>query len=1109
MIERPNWFEASQLARYTQEPPTPKEQQRYNAYIEAMKRIAARLLARAMPKDPTAVRGRAKTLAKTPEQRSLTLKRYMAIFECFMLWNKIVNGRELLPHEITVAMAHDYCRWLLSSDPPDIRIEKLRIYKPTLFQAYHAIQKFNEQDIKPTIPQIWKELYPNKELTETAMKEYYDQIQHGCRIWVLQKDPDAVTLAAAGIISRYPVQNYKWTAVPRSPVMVGTVAAHVRYLSAVWNEMLQGENYEGGEAPLKYNIWREATKIWDPKARDEAKRKAQKHRITKEIYEALEWAAYARAGSTDDFEVEDLPPTFEGKRDLLILVMLAHLGLRVEELCGILRKDIEVDGDSYILTIYGKGDSVRKVRFGTHVRDVFLSMNTVIEYIVKHGNEARAAYAKQLLSPDAPVIPATVRWGQACSVRFKKELVCNPKLPMSRSGIQLVLIKLSETARVRDIRTGQTRPLTQDEKLACHPHAFRHFYATMAISGGMNPIEVQRVLGHNTFTTTQGYLDMQAEEVGDATLAVQRAMKGQKLTPEDRESMSQAVKPVIEAAKPVIPAGSVRASAKIQKTQQVVEFPKGEELKRPAAKPKSAEVKKVPEAKVEQLLLDMPDIEPEEIEPALEQADVVAVKGVESEPPPAASERSAWADESFGLYRATGSRPGIEFFVRGNLSGRPWWRGPVGDWGPDKRLPILSRWQANPESAIKSGVLEALEKLYFRFMSAKGPTASAALLKWVGYLLGDLAPTLQIVMLEKKAQWVAFEADDVQMPDLREHDVGTLVQWFERYGDQVTSTAAGALQMPGERTFQPPEWYFELDPILTLPVDERIQLQEWIEKLQGVRSSKRQIGVVSTLVTLVQDYADALSAERSMKTGRRRLRMKDILDVYPEGIRELGRESFHFDIDVSEILRMDADGVHAKVIAYLKKHGLQYVEDIEVLPAVDDPGGLFEPAQIQFNESHTIEHSEEYKTAFFDRTGQDSECVVRRIVRAMWEDRKEHKSNRKDRILPRYNSLLATIIPCPTAIEDSLRKRGVNMDRFREAWKMAALWEEFMAAPEQRRQEIQALEEDFADVRDRAAQFTVAAEGHVETTGRKFAQNASELGVPNPVRLVFATYWDV
>jgi integrase len=64
--------------------------------------------------------------------------------------------------------------------------------------------------------------------------------------------------------------------------------------------------------------------------------------------------------------------------------------------------------------------------------------------------------------------------------------------PLSRNAVELLIRRLGRRAGVDGNRVS--------------PHTFRHTFATRAVSAGMDPIRLQRVLGHTTLTMVSRYV---------------------------------------------------------------------------------------------------------------------------------------------------------------------------------------------------------------------------------------------------------------------------------------------------------------------------------------------------------------------------------------------------------------------------------------------------------------------------------------------------------------------------------------------------------------------------------------------------------------------------
>jgi integrase/recombinase XerD len=147
-----------------------------------------------------------------------------------------------------------------------------------------------------------------------------------------------------------------------------------------------------------------------------------------------------------------------GLRDRAMLELLYATGLRVTELCRLERSNVE--GDSGVLRVTGKGNKQRLVPFG----------ESAGEAIELYMNQARPALLKGRASR---FLFVTARGGA-----------------MTRQGFWKLLGGYGKKA-------GIFRDLT--------PHVVRHSFATHLVEGGADLRSVQIMLGHADISTTQVY----------------------------------------------------------------------------------------------------------------------------------------------------------------------------------------------------------------------------------------------------------------------------------------------------------------------------------------------------------------------------------------------------------------------------------------------------------------------------------------------------------------------------------------------------------------------------------------------------------------------------
>ena len=156
----------------------------------------------------------------------------------------------------------------------------------------------------------------------------------------------------------------------------------------------------------------------------------------------------------------DLPTgTPVDRRDLAVLELLYAAGLRVSELCGLDRGDVDLRGRT--VTVLGKGGKQRRVP----VHDAAVAA-------------LRAWFEDGRDDMDGPPEAAFV----------------------NQRGARL---------GPRDVR----RILDRRSASPTHPHALRHTYATHLLDGGADLRVVQELLGHASLATTQVYTHVSKERL--------------------------------------------------------------------------------------------------------------------------------------------------------------------------------------------------------------------------------------------------------------------------------------------------------------------------------------------------------------------------------------------------------------------------------------------------------------------------------------------------------------------------------------------------------------------------------------------------------------------
>ncbi len=147
-------------------------------------------------------------------------------------------------------------------------------------------------------------------------------------------------------------------------------------------------------------------------------------------------------------------------RNRALLEVLYGTGIRVTECTNIKIKDI--DFDTSVVLIFGKGNKERYVPFGSFAHDA------ILDYI---GHGRTELMIKGNTTHDFLFV----------NQRGNK---------LTDSGIQYILKKMIEKSS-----------LTAD----IHPHMFRHTFATHLLNNGADLRTVQELLGHSSLSSTQIY----------------------------------------------------------------------------------------------------------------------------------------------------------------------------------------------------------------------------------------------------------------------------------------------------------------------------------------------------------------------------------------------------------------------------------------------------------------------------------------------------------------------------------------------------------------------------------------------------------------------------
>lgn len=171
------------------------------------------------------------------------------------------------------------------------------------------------------------------------------------------------------------------------------------------------------------------------------------------------------------------------RRDLAIILALKSSGLRVGELTGLHRGDLDYGRQGAWVT--GKG---RKTRF------------------VAFDDEAWAAIETYLKERNDDLLPSQPdRYPLFC--RHDRTAKTDARLPLTTRSVQRIMDRLSEQANLSG-------------RFNLSPHSLRHYFANGLLELTGNIALVQEALGHQDPKTTRGYTRVKVEQIVDGVRAL-------------------------------------------------------------------------------------------------------------------------------------------------------------------------------------------------------------------------------------------------------------------------------------------------------------------------------------------------------------------------------------------------------------------------------------------------------------------------------------------------------------------------------------------------------------------------------------------------------------
>ena len=1050
---RPDALGVFSDSRISDDVSSPYNRSRYSAAVE---RIVERLLANVDVAKGEQARGKRREKTR-PQDKSNTIRVYLKALECWSYYSVGQFGRELEPREMTSNIAVVFARWLAGEAPgPDVRSLYVKGMGPDISAVYDALARACSLYGQATIVQVvegldtnlrrkWVTFSPDaREKPDlNALHRILGKLIRAFRTIIRRPTTNEVR-QEDGVIwgdrERDPMV-YTYSLIPRQKLSTGSVCTHVAALSAVWGEMSKPATAD--EVPLAFNPWKSVYADWNRRLRlEKANIKAAglEKVLTTPLIRAMQNACRG--------------PAMEDRRDYFALLLLVGLGLRAEELAGLKRKDVVDRGGVWYINVLGKGAKVRSLLFESTIRDAWVLLNGRLEQDIKEtvlDDEGKlvptygARYAAALLDQEAPLVPSLIRWG--CNFRTAS---ADPKPPeksalehLDTSGVRALIAKVMGVARVKEVASGVVRGLLDTERARIHPHAFRHYAATAMKQSGIDLDEIKEMLGHESLNTTSIYIVVPPQRSSAATAGVfnQLARRGplstEQLAMAKQKSINPLEEPGIIEAEPeeVITPAPLRATPlSPTQRQQIIASPSW--------------AYQTPEAHI---FYGGGSTSSEQS---------VRFKREAGEAQMAAAEASSKGDTKTyeaAMARLREANQKIRFwnqFQLGKLSRLPWFIGTHGRWKGIERPPIASFAQVSPENVADGSLIAELRDLYDQFWTERGPTACAAMIGWLGEFIDNVYVQFARVMIARNDAWIAFDApSSPAAPVVREHEVRIFTEWLEKYGGSYKATMPkgsfnrGNLAIAAMDTLPAWMWVEDplADPVYGISAEERTALKQWITGLQGSRPSRIRLEQWIDQMTVRLMRWALLSRTFQQRTGRSFVwaptysdrsekKVADealaIADEFDKKAPSLAGRIDAIAITASADGKASEEEIRKRVISVLTGAGIDTGNPAKMRfdPAIARRAGaqhIFDAALLTFDLRATIVHDDATRRIWFERYGTDSECVVRRALRALWERRRAVMSSKAQSILVRsWDVELSSAIPAPKAMEQRMRDSG-------------------------------------------------------------------------------------
>lgn len=840
-----------------------------------------------------------------------TQKAYAFALTEFFEWIASERGEVVSPEQVTSLDTEKYVSWLANRSYT-LSAEKLKDGdKPVLLELFEIVRDLGEASLQEIIENLSVDLkkkyfHGEKEAENFEMnrRRLSQDVRRLVTMDVLEADPTWETLRRehpqAGItlwqiddeniddLFTYRVKDVR--AVSRT-----TIAQRVSALSSFWKVLMRGENQEGGDPLIKYNVW-----------------DTVKARVSRGIVSLKKEASRRKKMPSGDViqMLQRMPDkTLVDLRNRALVYLIVFAGVRTSELTRLRRGKPDrgewkawFDGsEPPAMQLLRKGNKLQRLPYPPVALKPLIEFQRELEKVAaKPGvNQKRnrtepgyippdhvAWYYLDLQLPDAPLFPSLDFWGR------------NQHLDYRKSMSRVTVFRL-----VRHI--AQEAGLTPEQVLKVHPHALRHFAANAMVEGGKDLREVQHILGHSSVTTTESYLE---DIDGDVKLSGQEAVlnflkiRGVEVDP-------------TYVGQPATPASAPAERTVIDTV--AVEVPEEvEEISDLAPEVSAVEVEVIKVLEEEPLPAhELPEAPPDYSSEAtlmalpgdrapLVETQEEGVVGLDGATPTeellqdlAQTVREGrspgspvWVYENMAdpkgqhetvIFNRGGERE-IEWlqenyphlpknFGVGHESYLPWYvkaRGNISRGGYFRGMPpfpVFSPEQCNPETTTGEQFLVRVEETYSRFVHGDpergvlpSPLRSVGMIRWFSFFVyhsKKLEQEFSQYVVDSVPKWQPFNSV-VTLRNMRAHEDAWLVQWLadnaHTYRASVDAMKRGVSRTEEDITgsflkssfegieliTEMPEWMVYDDPVRQLYDSNPTEWAEMIEWLKNVTGQK-------------------------------------------------------------------------------------------------------------------------------------------------------------------------------------------------------------------------------------------------------------------------------